>query len=322
MTQGAQSAPDWQPAAGNVVVTTTREGQYVSTPYRPGRLVLDMGYPGGILTLPGYAPPGGFTDRLTVNLLNSGGGVRYDVTVTDGRTNLMNPTGIDLFNPLAGSFSQNSPPLSNQFFNTGREAFAGLDYLYDAAGGDLGLAVGFTTEARDAFASARGQFTAGYYRNDNAPTGVSNLTISGNTISDNGGAGVDQRSGFDRECHPGELHPLEHRRGNPAVPRRERRTGGTDRPHRPDRRRQGACRRHGVRGGRVHGLTVQVFASPGTDAGDIEGRRLLGEINAAAGRVSGEVEADTARAGDLDHPDGHAGGCAPQHLAVLRRGPH
>lgn len=300
LTQGAQSAPDWQPATGNVVVTTTRQGQDISTPYRTGPLVLDMGYPGGILTLPGYAPPGGFTDRLTVNLLNSGGGVRYNVTVTDGRTNLMNPTGIDLFNPLAGSFSQNTPPLSNQFFNTGREAFAGLDYLYDAAGGYLGLAVGSTTEARDAFASARGQFTASYYRNDNAPTGVSNLTISANTISDNGGAGV----GVNGAGSTGNTllgNSIHSNTGAGILLSRGANAGQaapTDITARIAEGRVLVDATVSAVGGYTGQFTVQVFASPATDTGDVEGRKLLGEITTAAGRVSGQVQADTAQAGD------------------------
>jgi hypothetical protein len=300
LTQGAQSAPDWQPATGNVVVTTTSQGQDISTAYGTGPLVLDMGYPGGILTLPGYAPPGGFTDKLTVNLLNSGGGVRYDVTVTDGRTNLMNPTGIDLFNPLAGSYSQNAPPLSRQFFNTGREAFSGLDYLYDAAGGYLGLRVGSTSEARGAFGSARGQFTAAYYRNDNAPTGVSNLTISGNTISDNGGAGI----GVNGTGSTGNAvlgNSIYSNTGSGILLSRGA-NGGQVAPSNVTARIAGGRVLFDATvsavGGYAGQFTVQVFTSPATETGDVEGRKLLGEITTAAGQVSGQVQADTAQAGD------------------------
>ncbi len=190
LTPGADTAPDWQPATGTIT-NTVKVGKDDVVVTGTGPVVLDMGYPGGILTLPGVSGP--YAGKLTVDLLNSNGKVSYNATPnpskngTTDRVNLLSPNGIDQFNPLAGVYSQNTPPLSQAFFNTGREAFAGLDYLYDADAGYLGLKVG-SQQASDAFYSAQtaGIFNADYYKNPNLPTGVTNLTIEQNTIANNG----------------------------------------------------------------------------------------------------------------------------------------
>lgn len=186
LPQGSQSAPDWQPATGTLDYRDTTSGT--------GQIVIDMGIPSGILTLPGEKPTTRFDGKMTVNLLNSGGTVRY--TIDESQTdNLLNPTAVAFFDPLAGNYTENMPPQSRQFFNTGRRLFAAFDYLYDAAGGFLGLKVGNTRQAQDAF-SGNGRFTAGLNANPNAPTGVTNLQIGGttallgNTISANRGNGV------------------------------------------------------------------------------------------------------------------------------------
>ncbi|MFM7034795.1 MAG: right-handed parallel beta-helix repeat-containing protein, partial [Planctomycetia bacterium] len=187
LPRGTQSAPDWQPATGSV--------EYANTPSGTGQIVIDMGIPSGILTLPGKSPSSRFNGKMTVNLLNSPGAVQYDIDTSDA-DNLLNPTDVAFFNPLAGTYTENLPPQSGQFFNTGRKVFAAFDYLYDAAAGLLGLKVGSTTNALNAFASSGGQFTAAHFANPNAPTGVTNLRIGGdaarhgNVITANKGNGV------------------------------------------------------------------------------------------------------------------------------------
>jgi hypothetical protein len=170
LTQGTANPPDWQPASG----TLTLDGNDYST----GQIVIDMGIPSGILTLPGRSPGESFKGTMTVDLLNSGGSVSYivntvDQTTTLDPTNLLNPSAISSFSPLPGAYSLNAPPASEQFFNTGRSLFAAFEYLFDAAGGYLGLKL----VNQDILQTAHGKFKAEYYANPNMPAGVTNLTI-------------------------------------------------------------------------------------------------------------------------------------------------
>ncbi|MCW1960285.1 MAG: right-handed parallel beta-helix repeat-containing protein, partial [Mycobacterium sp.] len=294
LTQGQQTAPDWQPGTGTLAIKNTTYGS--------GQVVLDMGYDGGILTLPNL--PGGLPadGTLTVNLLNSTGAVRYDVTPADGRKNLMNPSAISVFNPLGGGFTENAPPLSQQFFNTGRNAFAGLNYLFDAAGGYLGLAVGTSTDAQAAFESAGGQLTVDYYPNPTAPTGVTNVEIRDNTISGNEGAGVlvngpasNRNAILDNAIYSNN--------GAGIVL-----TGGAN---------DGQAAPQAVSARKVDdtvvvtgdlvpepgysgGFTVQVFASPAGQSGGTGGRYYLGEFPVeSAGSFLQSVPAGPAAPGDV-----------------------
>ncbi len=85
LTQQDQTAPDWQPATGTV--------RYQGGAYGTGPLVIDMGIPSAILTLPGEKPSATFSGDLTVDLLNSGGAVGYgfrtDAQGAIAQTNLM-----------------------------------------------------------------------------------------------------------------------------------------------------------------------------------------------------------------------------------------
>lgn len=292
LTQGGQTAPDWQPASGTLTSGTTT--------YGVGPIVLDMGYGGGILTLPGFAPPGTVTDSITVNLLNSNGAVRYEVDPTKGRTNLMNPDSIDLFNPLAGNYSQNTPPLSGQFFNTGRPAFAGLDYLFDAGSGYLGLAAGRTQQAADALASANGHVTAGFYPIETAPTGVRNLTITTNTISDNGGAGV-LVNGTDSVGNAILTNSI-HSNVGQGISLTNGSNGNQPAPESVVANRAADTVVIQATMPTVPGysgdFTVQVFRSPVADSGSVEGRQYLGDIIAAAGQFHGQVPAAGLLSGD------------------------
>ena len=170
LAPGATSPPDWQPAMG----TLTFDG----TPAATGPIVIDMGIPFSILTLPGRSQGQSFKGRLGVQFLNSGGRVSYVVDTLPGTTtldpaNLLNPSSVESFSPLPGAYSQNTPPASGQFFNTGRTLFAAFAYLYDATGGSLGL------KAIDegVLDSASGAFSAEFFVNPTLPTGVTNVTI-------------------------------------------------------------------------------------------------------------------------------------------------
>lgn len=170
LAPGAASPPDWQPAMG----TLTFDG----TPAATGPIVIDMGIPFSILTLPGRSQGQSFKGRLGVQFLNSGGRVSYVVDTLPGTTtldpaNLLNPSAVESFSPLPGAYSQNAPPASGQFFNTGRALFAAFAYLYDATGGLLGL----EPVDQRVLDSASGAFTAEFFVNPTLPTGVTNVTI-------------------------------------------------------------------------------------------------------------------------------------------------
>lgn len=170
LTAGTASPPDWQPATG----TLTLDG----TPAPTGPVVIDMGIPFSILTLPGRSQGQSFKGSLQVDFLNSDGRVSYVVNTTPGSTTLdpanqLNPTAVESFAPLPGAYSQNAPPASQQFFNTGRALFAAFAYLYDATGGYLGL----KTIDQSVLDTASGRFSAEFFVNPFLPTGVTNVTI-------------------------------------------------------------------------------------------------------------------------------------------------
>lgn len=297
LAQQDQSAPDWQPATGTV--------RYQGSAYDTGPLVIDMGIPSAIMTLPGEKPSATFSGEMTVDLLNSGGAVGYgfrtDAQGAIAQTNLMAPTTVAFFNPLAGDYTQNMAPQSQQFFNTGRRVFSAFDYLYDAAAGYLGLAVGGSAEAQTAFTSGDGEFTAAFYANPNTPTGVSNLTIDANTISGNGGNAVTVNGVgsvgnavlsnaifgntrgivLDGGGNGGQPAPVSI--AATFIPSNE--------SIRVDGRVQAA-------GGYQGQFLVQVFASPAAEGGNVQGRRLLGSLNAAAGDFSVLLSAGDTGTGD------------------------
>jgi hypothetical protein len=147
LAQNPPSPPDWQAPMGNVV--------YGGTTYATGQLVVDTGINFAILTLPGL---GGATATppLTVNLLNSGGAVSYEIT--SDVSNTLAPTEISVFPPLAGNFSENAGTTRDQFFNTGRRVLNAFDFLYDGVAGYVGLARNATS-----IPAANIAFTPGYY---------------------------------------------------------------------------------------------------------------------------------------------------------------
>lgn len=297
LAQQNQSAPDWQPATGTV--------RYQGRDYDTGPLVIDMGIPSAILTLPGEKPSATFSGDMTVDLLNSGGAVGYGFqTNAQGaieQTNLMAPTDVAFFNPLAGDYTQNMAPQSQQFFNTGRRVFSAFDYLYDAAGGYLGLAVGDSGQAQEAFASGAGTFTAAFYANPNAPTGVTNLTVESNTLSGNGGNGISVTGAGST----GDAILSNAIFGNAGgIVLAGGANGGQPAP-------QGVAAAYSASSGEVTvdgrvdavgeyagQFLVQVFASPAADAGSVQGRRLLGSLETGAGDFSGRFDAGTTAPGD------------------------
>lgn len=150
----ADVVPDWQAPTGTL--------EYGGQEYGTGQIVVDIGINSGILTLPGQPQSGVATfspaSPLVVNLLNSGGGVSY--TINGAADNYLDPTSVSWFAPLPGNFSENQPPLQDQFFNTGRNVINAFDFLYDGLNGYAGL-----RPSGLAIPSANVQFTAGYYPN-------------------------------------------------------------------------------------------------------------------------------------------------------------
>ncbi len=185
IAQTAGSPPDWQPATGTLV--------YNNIAYPTGPIVIDMGIPSGIVSLPGETATSPFNQAMTVNLLNSGGALSYKINYTDPN-NLLNPESVSFFNPLPGNYSSNAPTQNQQFFNTGRYLFSAFNYLYDATGGYLGLLPTSTPVLASAHAVVPS--TPQFFSNPAQPTGVTNLMVGspfstgGNSITENRGAGV------------------------------------------------------------------------------------------------------------------------------------
>ena len=185
IAQTAGSPPDWQPATGTLV--------YNGKGYSTGPIVIDMGIPSGIVSLPGQTATSPFNQAMTVNLLNSGGKLSYDINY-NLTNNPLNPQSVNFFDPLPGNYSSNAPTQNLQFFNTGRYLFSAFNYLYDATGGYLGLLpinASVLTSANAVVPSS-----ATFFPNPAAPTGVTGLMVGspfpggGNIITGNRGAGV------------------------------------------------------------------------------------------------------------------------------------
>lgn len=291
LTQGSQTAPDWQPATGTV--------KYAGTTSATGQIVLDLGIPSAILTLPGQTPASQFNGTMTVDLLNSGGAVHYDINLANDN-NLLNPTEVAFFNPLAGNYTENMPPQSQQFFNTGRNVFAAFDYLFDAQAGYFGLKIGSTQQAQDAF-TGRGQFAAAFYTNPAQPIGVTNLTMTGNTIAANGGNGVTVNGAG--SSGNAVLSNSIHSNAGAGIALDNAANGGQPAPTgvQATLSNGGKISVKGTvsaAGGYSGEFQVQVFASPASDAGNVEGRRLLGSAVTSAGEFEQDFTAGLTKAGD------------------------
>jgi len=150
------TVPDWQAPTGNIV----ENGETNAT----GQVVVDIGIGHAILTLPGQT--NGYTNNppVSVQLINSGGAVGY--TITTNGSNLLNPQdqdtngNVSLFPPLGGNFSENQPPTSDYFFNTGRNVLNAFDFLYDGKNDYVGLTTNGLIDTNSNL-----MFTAGYYPN-------------------------------------------------------------------------------------------------------------------------------------------------------------
>ncbi len=210
-------------------------------------------------------------------------------------------------------------PLSQQFFNTGRQAFAGFNYLYDAAGGFLGLSVPDNTDAQKAFTIADGHLDKQYYPNPNAPVGgVSNLTISGNTVSDNGGAGIAVNGGGStgNAILANSIH------SNTGAGIALSNGGNGEQPAPTGVTAQLGSETVTVAAtmppvpGYGGTYTIQVFRSLPGDTGDVEGRQYLGTLPPAIGILyrAGQFAGRASRR--LDYADRDAGQCTEhrQHL--------
>ncbi len=296
LPQSGQTAPDWQPATGQVTLPSN-----ANEPQPTGPLVIDIGIATGILTLPGASPSSTFTGPMTVDLLNSGGKISYTVDPTD-ETNQMTATAVSYFDPLAGAYSQNMPPVSNQFFNTGRRVIAGMNYLYDAAGGYLGLWAPVTgdSDQASAFASAGGVFEAEHFTNPTIPAAVTNLSIQNNTITGNAGNGVTVNgSGSNGNALYGNSIS-----GNTGlgIALTNGGNGGQPTPvvHSATLTGSSIQVAGSVTGadGYAGPFQVQVFSSPASDAGNVQGRTLLGTFNTVSSEFDVDIASGTATSGD------------------------
>jgi hypothetical protein len=162
LSQVPGSPPDWQAPMGTVV--------YDNVTYPAGQLVLDIGIPHGIITLPGQPQTGSnVTLPFTVNLINSAGAVSYQIN--DNPDNILSPVAdsespaIAWFAPLPGNFSENQPPYQGQLFNTGRNVLNAFNLVYDATNGFLGVKPNGVSVP-----SASISFTPGFYPNPITPT--------------------------------------------------------------------------------------------------------------------------------------------------------
>lgn len=286
LSQGDQAAPDWQPATGRV--TYSPNGQSPGSVSELGPVVIDLGIPTGILTLPGYTASSPFTGALIVDLLNSGSlspQVSYVVNPAN-KNNQMTATSVSFFDPLAGAYSQNMPPLSQQFFNTGRRVIAGMNYLYDAAGGYEGLYAPTDpldkSQQAEAFRTASGVFNAGFYQNFKIPGGVTNLSIQGNTITSNGGDGITVNG----KTSSGNVMSgnLVYGNAGTGIALTNGGNGGQLAPVVKSAALQGGSTLRitgSVAGvdGYAGPFQLQVYTNPASDAGNVQGRALLGTVN-------------------------------------------
>jgi hypothetical protein len=130
------SPPDWQPATGNVTLTTP-DG--ISTTYPTGEAVIDIGISDMLLTLDGQPTSGYLTSgSVTVTLFGANGTASYTFSPS-ATTTPVAPSDVAWTGVQPGLFSQNQPPFANNFVNTGRDVLNCFDYLYDAADGYVGL---------------------------------------------------------------------------------------------------------------------------------------------------------------------------------------
>ena len=139
----SNSVPDWQTPTGQVVIGGVTNA--------PGSIVLDSGIGYSYLTLPDYTNGALSNPALSINLINSGGGVGYKIngdsnnylnpsfdntSASDGGTSnnvFLSPPGTN------GIYSQNQSPYGSQYFNSGRNVFNAFNMLYDASNGYIGL---------------------------------------------------------------------------------------------------------------------------------------------------------------------------------------
>ena len=113
------SVPDWKPSSGQVVVNGVTNG--------PGEVILDTGIGYSFV---GLTNPSGWNNSssnfLSINLLNSAGGVGYNFNTSD-TTNAVAPTSVSEYSS------------SNTYYNSGRNIFNAFNMLYDGQNGYMGL---------------------------------------------------------------------------------------------------------------------------------------------------------------------------------------
>lgn len=130
------SPPDWQPATGSVTLIINGE----ESKYPIGEAVIDIGISNMLLTLQNQPTSGQLLDgSVTVSLLGSNGTAMYTVNLSGNPPQFTAPSSVNWAAAQSGVFSQNQPPFSNNFVNTGRDVLNCFLYLYDAQDGYIGL---------------------------------------------------------------------------------------------------------------------------------------------------------------------------------------
>lgn len=135
-SQVAGSPPDWQPATGNVTLKLNGK----ESVYPIGEAVIDIGIADMLLTLQNQPTSGSLLNGdVTVFLLGPNGTAMYTFNPSESTPQATAPSIVNWSAPQAGVFSQNQPPFSNNFVNTGRNVLNCFNYLYDAQDGYIGL---------------------------------------------------------------------------------------------------------------------------------------------------------------------------------------
>jgi hypothetical protein len=142
-SQVAGSPPDWQPTTGNVTLRLNGK----ESVYPIGEAVIDIGIADMLLTLQNQPTSGSLLNgEITVSLLGSNGAAMYTFNPSESTPQATAPSIVNWSAPQAGIFSQNQPPFSNNFVNTGRSVLNCFNYLYDAQDGYIGLKLLANTE--------------------------------------------------------------------------------------------------------------------------------------------------------------------------------
>lgn len=176
-------------------------------------------------------------------------------------------------------------------------------YLYDAVGGFEGLWTppGGQSNQAHAFETGSGTFTPDYYPNFKIPGGVTNLTVQNNTISNNGGSGV-RANGSTSSGNAVQSNLIFGNSGGGIALT----NGANDGQPAPvitsavlDGKSLKVTGSIQPVGGYQGPFQVQVYTNPATDAGNVQGRQLLGTVDTTTTDFTAQFPSGTAIRGSL-----------------------